>query len=177
MPSLAFQNGRYWRTSVLGFSATGMPTLALPMLATPSPWYGRTIATPGNSQAWLCPALFLKQQVASSSHWLAPPMPHHHTFSPDSGLFISNPGSRVCLHLRDPLPLDETAPGFSSCFLLSCGPFSPPAHQGWGGVGRKCQQFSFAFPRTGLYTPICGARPCLSSQVLAHTFPPVSSPT
>lgn len=66
MPSLAFQDCRYGRTSVLGLLATGMPISALPMLATPSPWYGRTIATPGNSQAWLCPALFLKQQVALS---------------------------------------------------------------------------------------------------------------
>lgn len=57
----------------------------------------------------------------------------------------------------------------------SCSVCYPLFHPMVGAEqAEKHLQFFFAFPRTCLH--MCGARPCLSSQVLAHTLPPVSSP-
>lgn len=69
----------------------------------------------------------LYPQTLPSLGFMPPvPMLIHHTFSPGPGLFTSNPGSRACFHLRDPLASEEGALGFSGCFLFSCVTPTPP---------------------------------------------------
>ncbi|KAF6104261.1 hypothetical protein HJG60_011251 [Phyllostomus discolor] len=51
-----------------------------------------------------------------------------------------------------------------------CHPLSHPRSK------ERVLQFSFAFPGTGLHTPVCGARLCLSSRVPAHPLPSLFSP-
>lgn len=144
-PSLAFQGCRYGRASVLGLLATRMPTSALPMLAIPS-WHGRTIATLGNSQAWLCPALSLKPQVMSSCLKCC-------TFksSPPIGLLVSCPSttpSPLTQGYSSPTPGQGLAftsgilffwmrglLGFLAASYLVVLP--PPPSQGWRGAGRE----------------------------------------
>lgn len=89
-----------------------------------------------------------------------------------AGLFLSTPRVKACLHLRDPLALDKRALGFSSCFLLSW----PSRRRVGEEQGESAHTAPLLF-RALVCTPlVCGARLCLSSQVLAHTVPTRFSP-
>lgn len=89
------------------------------------------------------------------SCWLAPPMPLSLLLPCPQGCSSASPGSRACLHLRDPL-VWMRALGFSRCFLLS---WATPSLPRGGGAGRGCPHVPSALSEP-VCTPLCMGLDC-----------------
>lgn len=118
----------------------------LPLLGLAGPW--PLVGTPSRLHAAALPP---KQQVAPSC-LRSCSLLCSSRFSPPRVVHL-HPWVKACLHLRDPLALDERALGFAGCFLLIC-PLHPQS-----GVGEGQVESAHSFPL--LFCALVCTTPCV----------------